>query len=705
MMPELGVLALILALLVAVVQGTLPLAGATRQVEPWMRLARPCAVLQCLLSLLAFGILAHAAVQSDFSVLYVAANTHSQLPWIYRFTATWGSHEGSMLLWQTMLACWGCAVAWRSHSLPRPFAVRVLAVMGWISVAMLVFLLALSNPFARLVPAAPEGRDLNPLLQDPGMVSHPPLLYMGYVGFAVPFAFAIAALLSGRLDASWARWSRPWTLLAWSFLTLGILLGSAWAYSVLGWGGWWLWDPVENASFMPWLTGTALLHSLIVTDQRGAFRRWTALLAIAAFSLSLLGTFLVRSGVLTSVHAFAVDPGRGLYILVLMTLVVGGSLLLFGWRASTVASGGRFDMVSRESLLLVNNVLFSSAALAVLLGTLYPLALDVLRGDKISVGPPYFEAVFLPLVVPALMLMGVGPLAKWKRAPWPDLRLQMTWAVVLSAGCTVVVTAAVGRNLTGWTPLAAFGLVLGAWCLGTTLAHAWQRLRPAGAAPSAASDRQAHGGAAAAGRAWQRLTRQTGAWWGMLAAHAGAGIFVLGVTFASGFEQRVELQLAAGGTTEVGGLQFRLDGFDTVAGPNYDSVRATVTVHDPASSSRVLAVLHPEKRVFRADGTALSWPAIDTGVRRDLFVVLAEPADDDRWGMRVQVKPCMAWIWAGAALMTLGGLLAAADRRYRLVLRRAPAGLMPPAPGPHPLRPATLQGQSSMPYSRQEGAR
>ena len=656
MIPEIGLFALVLALLVAVVQAVLPLVGAHCGAAPWMRVARPAALLQCALCLLAFGVLAACFLRGDFSVLYVAANSHSTLPAIYRFTAVWGGHEGSMLLWQTLLSVWGAAVALLSGRLPRDYVARVLAVLGALSIGMLVFLLWLSNPFARLSPAAPEGRDLNPLLQDPGMVAHPPFLYMGYVGFSVAFAFGLAALLSGRLDAAWARWSRPWTLAAWSFLTLGILLGSAWAYGVLGWGGWWFWDPVENASLMPWLVGTALIHSLVVTDRRGAFRSWTVLLAIAAFSLSLLGTFLVRSGVLTSVHAFAVDPGRGLYILSMMIAVVGGSLLLFAWRAPQVGLGGRFAALSRETLLLLNNVLLGVAALAVLLGTLYPLALDLLRGEKISVGPPYFEAVFMPMLVPALVLMGVGPLARWKRAPVPELRHQLRGALIASGACALALLALTGGRLSGWTPLAGFGVVLAAWCIGSALSHAHDRLRTAGE-----------------GGLGRRARRQPAGWWGMLAAHAGLGVFVLGATLATGFEQRQEAALAVGEAVVLDGVRFQFESLDPVAGPNHDSVRATFRAG--------AATLHPEKRVFRADGTALSQPAIDVGWRRDLFVVLADPVGDGRWHVRLHVKPFMAWIWAGVALMAIGGLLAMADRRLRMPRHeRDPVSSRPAAP-------------------------
>ena len=666
MIPEIGVFALVLALLVAVAQALLPLAGAHWRVAAWMRVARPASALQFVFAWLAFGCLAWSFLANDFSVVYVAANSHTDLPAIYRFASVWGSHEGSMLLWQCLLSGWTLAVALRSRQLPPAYAARVLGVMGALSVGLLLFILLLSNPFERLMPAAPQGRDLNPLLQDPGMVMHPPLLYMGYVGFSVAFAFGIAALLCGELNAAWARWSRPWTLAAWSFLTLGILLGSAWAYYVLGWGGWWFWDPVENASFMPWLVGTALIHSLIVTDQRGAFRSWTVLLAIAAFSLSLLGTFLVRSGVLTSVHAFAVDPGRGLYILCFMVAVVGSSLLLFAWRAPSVGLGGWFAMLSRESLLLANNVLFSVAALAVFIGTLYPLLLDVLGSGKISVGPPYFEAVFVPLMVPALVLMGVGPMARWKQGTLPEFQGQLRWALGASGVSALILGVSVrGEGESGWTPLSAFGLVLAAWCLFSALAHARQRLAGSGSARLG----------------WrQRAVKQPWSWWGMLLAHAGVGLFILGVTLANGFEAKRELGLTMGQTVSVAGYQFRLEQLDTVAGPNYDARRAHLRVQHDGNE---VGVLRPEKRVFRAQGMPLSQAAIDSGPTRDLFVALGDEVDARTWTLRIQVKPFMAWIWVGCVLMAFGGLLALADRRYRATaLSRASDGARTAVPAP-----------------------
>ncbi len=474
-------------------------------------------------------------------MLYVASNSHADLPAAYRFAAVWGGHEGSMLLWLCLLSAWTVAVALFSRQLPEAYVARVLAVMAWLSVGFLLFLLFLSNPFTRLMPPALEGRDLNPLLQDPGMVVHPPILYMGYVGFSVAFAFAIAALLSGELDAAWARWSRPWTVAAWMFLTLGILLGSAWAYYVLGWGGWWFWDPVENASFMPWLVGTALIHSLAVTEQRGAFRSWTVLLAICTFSLSLLGTFLVRSGVLTSVHAFAVDPGRGLFILAFMVAVVGGSLLLFGWRAPRIGLGGRFGLLSRESLLLANNVTLTVAAMSVLIGTLYPLALDVLAGQKISVGPPYFEAVFVPIMVPAIFLMGVGPMARWKHAPLPELARRLRWALAASGAAALLLPLTLPAGQRGWTPLSTFALLLAAWAVASAAAHAWLRLR--------ARNRRL---------ARRAYVRQPRGWWGMLAAHAGIGVFIFGATMANGFESRRELMLHPGEQRRAGRLRVPL---------------------------------------------------------------------------------------------------------------------------------------------------
>lgn len=651
MIPEIGLFSLILALLAAIVQGTLPLIGAATGWQPGLAVARPAAVAQFGLATVAIGCLAASFLQNDYSVLYVAANPHADLPAAYRFAAVWGGHEGSLLLWLYLLTAWTLAVALCSRRLPPAFAGRVLAVMGWISVGFLLFQLFLSNPFERLMPPAMAGRDLNPLLQDPGMIVHPPMLYMGYVGFSVAFAFAIAALLSGELDALWARWVRPWTLAAWTFLTLGILLGSAWAYYVLGWGGWWFWDPVENASFMPWLAGTALIHSLIVTERRGAFRSWTVLLAICTFSLSILGTFLVRSGVLTSVHAFAVDPGRGLYILGFMTVIVGGSLALYAWRAPKVGLGGSFALLSRESLLLSNNVVLTVAAASVLLGTLYPVVLDVLDWGKISIGPPYFEAVFVPLMTPAIFLMGVGPVARWKQAQAPDLGRRLRIAFAVSVATAVLLPLTMPGPIRLGSPLVMLGLWLAAWSVASAAAHAWQRL----------TDGDGH---------WlRRLGRQPRSWYGMLLAHAGIGIFIAGATLANGYEVKQELRLEPGAAQEAGGYRFVFAGLAPATGPNYSAQRAEFHV---TRDGRPVTTLYPEKRLYTVQDMPLSQAAIDSGFTRDLFVALGEPAGGSAWTVRIQVKPFMAWIWAGCLLMALGGLLAAGDKRYRQGEARAP---------------------------------
>ena len=664
MIPEIGLFSLILALLVALAQGILPLIGAAAGWQAGLRVARPAAMGQFALTALAFACLAWSFVHNDFSVLYVAANSHADLPPAYRFAAVWGGHEGSLLLWQTLLTAWTLAVALCSRRLPLAFAGRVLAVMGWISVGLLLFMLFLSNPFERLIPPAMAGRDLNPLLQDPGMIVHPPMLYMGYVGFSVAFAFAIAALLSGELDALWARWVRPWTLAAWTFLTIGILLGSAWAYYVLGWGGWWFWDPVENASFMPWLAGTALIHSLIVTERRGAFRSWTVLLAICTFSLSILGTFLVRSGVLTSVHAFAVDPGRGLYILAFMTVIVGGSLALYAWRAPSVGLGGGFSLLSRESLLLSNNVVLTVAAGSVLLGTLYPVVLDVLAWGKISIGPPYFEAVFVPLMTPAIFLMGVGPVARWKQAEVPDLARRLKAAFGVSVLTAVLTPLAMPGPPRFGSPMIVLGLWLAAWSIASAAAHAWQRI----------TDGE--------GEVLRRRARQPRSWYGMLLAHAGVGVFIAGVTLANGYEVKRELRLEVGATHEAGGYGFTFAGIGPAAGPNYSAQRAVFRV---TRDGRPVVTLYPEKRLYTVQDMALSQADIDSGFSRDLFVALGEPVGENAWTVRIQVKPFMTWIWTGCILMALGGLLAAGDGRYRRTqqagARKADSAAVPQARG------------------------
>ena len=647
MVPEIGQFALILALLLAVTQATFPLVGASRGNRTWMALAAPAGQAQFIFVAIAFCCLGYSFITNDFSVLNVAANSNSQLPLHYRLAATWGSHEGSLLLWTLMLALWTVAVSLFSRHLPEEITARVLSVMGIISVGFLLFMLLTSNPFTRLLPAPADGRDLNPLLQDPAMVAHPPMLYMGYVGFSVAFAFAIAALIGGRLDATWARWSRPWTTVAWMFLTCGIALGSFWAYYELGWGGWWFWDPVENASFMPWLVGTALIHSLAVTEKRGGFKSWTVLLAIAAFSLSLLGTFLVRSGVLTSVHAFATDPKRGIFILAFLCVVIGGSLLLYAWRARQVGLGGKFDVISRESLLLSNNVLLTVAAGSVLLGTLYPLIVDALGGAKLSVGPPYFNLVFVPLMAPAMFLMGVGPVARWKKASLPDLVTRLRWAFVVSLVSAVTLPFLFGQ----WKWRVSVGLLLAIWIVATIVVNLWERVRVTSGQNTT----------------FQKLRAQTRSYYGMQVAHLGVAVFIVGITLVTGYQIEKDVHMDPGDTVTAGGYEFRFDGVTKVAGPNYTAGRADITVSRDGTE---IETMHPEKRNYTASGNVMTETAIDTGIFRHLYVSLGEPAGGKAWTVRVYYKPFVGWIWGGAILMAIGGGLAVSDRRYALAARK-----------------------------------
>jgi cytochrome c-type biogenesis protein CcmF len=651
MIPELGQFALALALVIALAQGVLTLAGAARGEAAWMSVARPAAWGQFVFVAIAFGCLTASFINKDFSVAFVAATSNSALPLQYRIAGVWGGHEGSLLLWTLILGVWMVAVSVFSRRLPDDMVARVLGVMGLVNVGFLSFMLFTSNPFDRLFPVPLDGRDLNPLLQDPAMVLHPPMLYTGYVGFSVAFAFAIAALLSGRLDASWARWSRPWTTIAWIFLTLGIALGSVWAYYELGWGGWWFWDPVENASFMPWLVGTALIHSLAVTEKRGTFRSWTVLLAIFAFALSLLGTFLVRSGVLSSVHAFATDPRRGIFILVFLTVVIGGSLALFAWRAPRIGLGGSFDPVSRESMLLTNNVLLVAAAGAVLLGTLYPLVLDALGLGKISVGPPYFETVFAPLMAPALFLMGIGPLSRWKKASLPDLVLRLRWAFAVSLVTAVLLPLALGRA-SAWVSV---GLLLAAWIVASSAVNLWDRIKNTASGASA----------------WARLAGTPRAYYGMLLAHVGVAVFVIGVTLVKGYESQKDVRMSPGATEQVGGYTFRFDGVEEVTGSNYVAARATITA---MKDGKLVVVLHPEKRMYASQDNPMTEGAIDSGFTRDLYVSLGDALDSKTWIVRLQHKPFVWWIWGGCVLIALGGVLAVGDRRYRVDARRQSIG-------------------------------
>ena len=645
MTAEIGHFALILALPLTLVFGVLSLAGAWRRDARLMAVAAPAAVGAFALVLFAFACLIALFVGNEFTVQLVAQHSNRSLPVAYRVAASWGSHEGSMLLWVLMLAGWIAAVAGLSGQLPATLRARVLGTMGLITFGFLLFLLFTSNPFERLVPAAAEGRDLNPLLQDPGMVFHPPLLYMGYVGFAVAFAFAIAGLLEGRFDAAWARWARPWTTIAWAFLTLGICLGSFWAYYELGWGGWWFWDPVENASFMPWLAGTALMHSLSVTEKRGAFRSWTVLLAIVAFSLSLLGTFLVRSGVLTSVHAFATDPARGVFILIFLALVIGGSLSLFAWRAPSIGTGPGFGAVSRESMLLANNILLIVAMAAVLLGTLYPLAMDTLGLGKISVGPPYFESVFFPLMAPALFLLGIGPIARWRKAELPQIAHRLKWAMMIA----VTVALLLPLTIDGFRPLTSLGLLMACWIVASALTIVLDGLRGAD------------------GRiAVSRLRLMSPSLWGMHLAHVGVAAFVFGVTMVNSYETELDGRVEVGRAVTVDGYEVRLDSLSDVKGPNYDAVRGHFTL---SRDGRVLSVLTPEKRLYRSNGQPMTEAAIDRSLSRDVYVSMGEPLGGNAWAVRVHIKPWVNWIWLGCVLMGAGGLLAASDRRYRRAVR------------------------------------
>jgi len=645
MLVELGHFALMLALLVALLQGVLPLLATLGEGRltwipldlrsGWLHLARSCTFVQWALVGFAFLVLEWAFLHNDFSVAYVVEHSNSLLPAPYQFAALWGGHEGSLLLWVFLLGFWSSAVAFFSRSLPLTMVARVLAVMGLISFGFLCFILTTSDPFVRVFPPAMEGHDLNPLLQDPGLVIHPPMLYMGYVGMSVAFAFAIAALLAGRLDAAWARWSRPWTVIAWTFLSLGIGLGSWWAYYELGWGGWWFWDPVENASLMPWLVGTALIHSLMVTEKRGTFKAWTVLLAIAAFSLSLLGTFLVRSGVLTSVHAFASDPARGIFILVFLALVVGSSLTLFAWRAPQVAEGGWVNLVSRETFLLVNSILMCVATLAVLLGTLYPLVIDALGAGKLSVGPPYFNLVFGPIMVPLVFIMVPGSLLRWREAKIKDILPSLVFpglgACVVSGGlCWAMGHASFGVLAGFW---------LGAWVALAGVQQMVLRLKRPG--------------------------RIGGSFWGMQLAHLGLAILVMGVTGVRSFEVERDVRMGVGDEVQIADYTFRLLGLQDVKGPNYEAVRARVQV---LKNGQQIKLMLPEKRHYYSSAMPMTEAAIDSGFLQDLYVSLGDalPGNTPQWSLRVYYKPFVPWMWAGVLVMVLGGFLAALDRRYRV---------------------------------------
>ncbi len=639
MIPEFGHYALILALCIAIIQGILPLVGAHQGRREWILLARPAAQTVFLLLAIAFVILAWSFYSNDFSVLYVAEHSNSQLPVIYRLGAVWGGHEGSLLLWIFLLSTWTFLVSQLSKSLDEFMVARVIGVLGLVTTGLLLFVLTTSNPFERLLPAAQDGRSLNPLLQDPGLVFHPPMLYMGYVGFSVAFAFAIASLLSGRLDAAWARWSRPWTTAAWVFLTLGIALGSWWAYYELGWGGWWFWDPVENASFIPWLVGTALLHSLAVTEKRGGFKSWTVLLAITAFSLSLLGTFLVRSGVLTSVHAFATDPRRGIFILIFLVLVVGSSLALYAWRAPKSTLGGKFSLTSRETLILLGNVFLVASAASVLLGTLYPLLIDALHLGKISVGPPYFNSVFVPIMIPLLVLMGIGPWTSWKNSNLFDV-IKRLWIAALVA---VIAAALIPFVMGEFTWLSSLGFLLAFWVITSGVLQII---------------RQAKAG------------KPTRSFIGMQVAHLGIAVFVIGVTMVGAYQEEKDVRMLAGESVSVGGYDIQLKGVSAVPGPNYKAMQGTFLL---TRNGELEATMYPEKRSYFSSTMPMTEAAIDAGLTRDIYVSLGEELEDKAWAVRVYYKPFVDWIWGGCLLMALGGVLAMSDKRYRMKLKKAAA--------------------------------
>ena len=641
MIPELGQFSLILALLVVLALTVLPLLGAQSGNQLLMLTGRSLATGFFVLTVIAFMCLVYAFVHDDFSVAYVSSNSNSLLPVYYKISAVWGGHEGSLLLWVLMLAGWTLAIATFSKSLPLDMQARVLSVMGFVAVGFLLFMIFTSNPFERILPLAPqEGSDLNPLLQDIGLIIHPPVLYMGYVGFSATFAFAIAALMAGRLDSAWARWSRPWANMAWGFLTVGIALGSWWAYYELGWGGWWFWDPVENASFLPWLVGTALIHSLAVTEKRGMFKSWTILLAIFTFSLSLLGTFLVRSGVLTSVHAFANDPERGVFILIFLLLVVGGSLTLYALRAPVVKSLPGFNWLSRETLLLGNNILLTITMTTVLLGTLYPLIADALGWGKISVGPPYFNFFFLPLMGVLCLLMALGPLANWKRTTGKHL-VQWLWRPwVVSMVIGLIVPYFYNDNYS-W--LAALSVFLGSWIFTALIADVWHKLRN--------SSNRLSG-----------LKKLSLSYHGMIIAHAGIAVTLLGVTLTSIYSEQRDVRMAVNESLAVDDFVFVLQEVRKIEGPNYIADEAVISVTE---NGKPIPDMRPQKRRYLAGGNVMTEVALEVGFFRDLYVAMGEPLNDGAWAMRVHFKPFVRWIWLGALMMAFGATLSVADKRYR----------------------------------------
>jgi len=659
MLTELGQFALALALPVAIIQALVPLLGAARNTPAWMAVARPAAFAQLGLIGLAFVALAHAFIVNDFSVVAVFENSHTTKPLLYKIAGVWGNHEGSMVLWITILAVFGAGVAAFGTNLPPALMARALAVQGMIGAAFIAFILFTSNPFMRLDPAPLQGKGMNPILQDPGLAIHPPMLYLGYVGFSMAFSFAVAALIEGRVDAAWARWVRPWTLAAWTCLTLGIGLGSWWAYTTLGWGGWWFWDPVENASFMPWLTGTALLHSAIVVEKREALKSWTILLAIVTFSLSLLGTFLVRSGILTSVHAFAADPTRGVFVLLILATAIGGALTLFAVRAPRLEGGGLFAPISREGALLLNNLFLATAAMTVLLGTLYPLIADALDMGKITVGPPYFDRVFVPLMVPLIATAGVGPLLAWKRGDLHGALMRLAVAAGVALAVAAIFAVINGADLHDLA--AAAGLGLAAWLAGASITEWCTRNRPF--APGALT----------------RIAHVPRAAHGMTLAHVGLAIVIAGVTASTAWKQEHIQTMAPGQSITVAGYTVRFDGAQAEPGPNYTAQRGMFTV---LKGERQITVLGPERRTYVQPPQTTTVPSLMTTPLADLYTVIGDPqGDSGAFVTRIYYQPLVPWIWLGVISMGLGGLTSLSDRRLRIGAprRAAAAGALPAA--------------------------
>jgi len=663
LLPELGHLALVISLAFALCLSVIPLVGVHSGVnsakKKLMSYAKPLASGMFVFTAISIVILAYSFVVDDFSIKYIASHSNTHLPYYFKISAVWGGHEGSLLLWVFSLTAWTMAVAHFSKNVEQEFIARVLAIMGMIAVGFIAFTLLTSNPFERLWPNVPlEGRDLNPLLQDVGLIIHPPLLYLGYVGFAVAFAFAVAALMSGKMDAAWARWSRPWTVGAWMFLTLGIALGSWWAYYELGWGGWWFWDPVENASFMPWLVGTALIHSLAVTEKRGTFRNWTVLLAIFAFSLSLLGTFLVRSGVITSVHSFAADPSRGIFILVLLAITIGGSLTLYAFRASNVTSFSRFALYSRETALLLCNIILVIAATTVLLGTLYPLLVDALGYGKISVGPPYFNAVFVPIMSFLFVIMGIGPLIRWKKAKKGELRKQLIKPSLFSVAFGLLFPVIYGGE---FDALVAMGITLASWVFLVVAKDISNQFR--------------------------HNIRPTRSHWGMAIAHAGIAVTIVGVTLVSSYETETNVRMALHERVDIAGYTIEFNGIKAVEGPNYSAEQGQINIYH---GDDFVALLQPERRSYRVQSMGMTEAGIDGGLFRDIYVALGDPLEGGAWAIRVHYKPFVRWIWLGAIFMAIGGILAMMDKRYR---SRSKSGTKnrPSEPVTHPTNDPTKE--------------